>query len=167
MGRRLRGRGHGGRLRGLGGDEGGYTIVELAAVLLIMSILLAIAVATYVGATQRAKDVQAQASLRNALMTARVYFLDDASYTSFTATAAESMEPSLDWASAGDPPTGTVAILDAADGVLQMVIESSTGTFFCLREDASVLGIAQVTYGSGLAYADVDEPTECDDPLGW
>jgi hypothetical protein len=59
-----------------------------------------------------------------------------------------------------------VAILEAADSTLQMVIESSTGTFFCIREDAALLGMAQMTYGTGVAYADVDEATDCDSS-GW
>lgn len=52
-------------------SESGYTIIELLTVMLIISILLAIAIPTFLGQRQTAQDRDAQASLRNTLVSAK------------------------------------------------------------------------------------------------
>jgi type IV pilus assembly protein PilA len=50
-------------------EEDGFTLIELMVVVLIIAILLAIAIPTFLGAQDRARDRGAQSQLRNALMT--------------------------------------------------------------------------------------------------
>ena len=50
-----------------GGHEGGFTLIELMVVLLIIAILLAIAIPTFLGVTGSAKDRAAQSTLTNVL----------------------------------------------------------------------------------------------------
>jgi prepilin-type N-terminal cleavage/methylation domain-containing protein len=50
-----------------GGLEGGFTLIELMVVLLIIAILLAIAIPTFLGVTGSAKDRAAQSTLTNVL----------------------------------------------------------------------------------------------------
>src|SRR5438309_11493433 len=54
-------------------------------VVLIIAILIAIAIPTFLGARQRAQDKQAQSNIRNALTTEKTYYVDNQAYT---ATAA-------------------------------------------------------------------------------
>ena len=76
-------------------DEEGFTLIELMVVVLIIAILLAIAIPTFLGARERANNRAAQSSLRNALTAAKTIYTDSQDYTSATATALRDVEPSL------------------------------------------------------------------------
>jgi len=79
--------------------EEGFTLIELMVVVLIIAILLAIAIPTFLGARKRAQDRAAQSSLRNGLTAAKTIYTDNQSYllTDQATTVAElgNVEPSL------------------------------------------------------------------------
>ena len=76
-------------------------------VVLIIGILIAIALPTFLGARQRAEARAAQSSVRNALVAAKTSYTDVDSYNNVTgATTCRSIEPSLTYqAGASTGPT--------------------------------------------------------------
>src|SRR6266487_7117164 len=75
-------------------DEKGFTLIELMVVVLIIAILIAIAIPTFLGARKRAQDKQAQSNIRNALTAEKTFYVDKQVYTQ-TATDLTPIESSL------------------------------------------------------------------------
>ena len=69
-----------------GRTEEGFTLIELMVVVLIIAILLAIAIPSFLGARGKAQDRAAQSNVRNALTAEKTYFTDNQAYTA-TSTA--------------------------------------------------------------------------------
>jgi prepilin-type N-terminal cleavage/methylation domain-containing protein len=108
-------------LEGGGAAEAGFTLIELMVVLLIIAILLAIAIPTFLGVTGSANDRAAQSNLTNALTEAAAVYQGNNQTFAGIATILPSSAPEFSWvASNVAPSAGTnqisVATVDVAVG---------------------------------------------------
>src|SRR3954447_26094199 len=83
-----------------GRTEEGFTLIELMVVVLIIAILLAIAIPSFLGARSNAQDRAAQSDARNALTAAKTYYVDSQKYVDSADAAFTGLEPSIKFVAA-------------------------------------------------------------------
>lgn len=135
--------------------QGGFTLIELMVVVMIIAILVGIAIPAFLGARKRAQDTAVKSNLRNALATAQTIFTDNQTYgaTAALVTALGDEEPSLTFqdnaTDSGEAKEVSVETLQTVvagpyDEVV-LVAASGSGKCFFLRH----IGVAGVTNTGG------------------
>ena len=99
------------------GEDAGFTLIELMVVLLILAILLAIAIPTFLGVTKSANDRAAQSNLNTAVINAKAaYQTNSQSYTGVDTNTLSSAEPSLTFTTGNSSASGVISMSVAKDG---------------------------------------------------
>jgi type IV pilus assembly protein PilA len=141
--------------------DAGFTLIELMVVLLIIAILLAIAIPTFLGVSGSANDRAAQSNLTNALTEVKALYQNSQSYnsTSLPVATLNASAPEFTWTvNASVPSEGTntvseypVDVVTAADGagvILAAYSKTATCWFAVDLEAAPVASFGTDTNGS-------------------
>ena len=98
-------------------DESGFTLIELLVVLIIIGVLLAIAIPSYLGFQKKAQQTAAMSDVRAAIPDAEAYYSDNNSYTGMAAGGATGLKATYDSGmqlySAGPPEVPGIATAEA------------------------------------------------------
>jgi type IV pilus assembly protein PilA len=82
------------KLRERAQEEKGFTLIELLVVILIIGILAAIAIPSFINQRSKGTDAEAKAAAKTAAEAQETYFTDNQAYTS-SETALTDIEPTL------------------------------------------------------------------------
>ena len=114
------------KLRQRAQDEKGFTLIELLVVILIIGILAAIAIPSFLGQRDKANDSKAKADARTAQTAMETYYTDSQAYTGATIASLREIEPSL-------PAAGVTVNVVNAQEYSVTATSTTTGTFTITR----------------------------------
>ena len=117
-------------------DEEGFRFSALMVGVLIIGVLGAIALPTFLGARTRAQDRAAQSTIRQAFTSSRVVFSDTGDYLTATTADFQAVDTSVQWVPGATSSTGPTTVSGGTTaGILTLAAFSKSGNCFFLRDD--------------------------------
>ncbi len=130
------------RLRQRSGDEGGFTLIELLVVILIIGILAAIAIPSFLSQKSKATDSSAKELARTAQTTMETYATDhNGNYTGATAAVLNEYEKTIKVCTASTAASVNEACLKETANLsatgYEVIAESTSGHKFAIKHSES------------------------------
>jgi len=112
----------------------GFTLIELMVVVMIIAVLIAIAIPTFLGFRTSAQDKAAQATLTTAEKVAHMVILEEGSVPSKATLLVmlPTIEPSIDWIDHADSSTSPSQVsIDDHNGGQELALATMSGSGAC------------------------------------
>ena len=111
-----------------GSSERGFTVIELLVVVIIIGMLLAIALPSYMGFRDRAANNETKASLRAALPAATAYFADNGTYVGMDEASLREIDSTLSpTLSVAQARSDSYCLMDSVKGKTWSVLGPAPG----------------------------------------
>ena len=139
----------------------GFTVLELMIVVLVISLLMAVAIPSFFGARARSQDRISQVNLTTGVKAEIAFSSGGDGFTAVSATLAAA-EPSLDWSGMADESLHVVVGDVVVGDNWQVLIysKSATGTWLGIRIVAAGVNGDRYTC-AGSTEANVDDLSDC------
>ncbi len=143
--------------------DDGFSLIEIMVVVLILAVIIAIGIPTYMGFRGRAQDTEIKSEVANGAKVQAAYAAATGSGYTADPTELAAFESSMDFSGSKDTSLH-VKVADAVsagdNGQVLVYARSQSGTWFGLRLVNAGTDAGQYTC-KGDAEADVDDMTDC------
>ena len=125
--------------------QGGFTLIELLVVIIILGILLAVAVPSYIGFKDKAEKSAAQANVRAAVPAVEAFYADRGTYVGLDNPSTHATAPGISFYDPGSSSKITVSASPAPTATTYCIYSTQGGATFYKNSPAGAITEDTVT----------------------